>query len=475
MASAATIRYSILCWIYPPEIPTPGFSSRLGVRFMFDLFSSSKRYCDGVSRRSFLRIGALGLGGLTLPRLLRCDAAAGKARSHKSVIMVYLSGGLAHQDTFDMKPDAPMEVRGEFKPIASSVPGLQVCEHLPMMAKAMNKVALIRSITGLADEHSSWQNMTGVGMNAARREMKPHMGSVIAKVQGPVDPLVPPFVDLFPTMQHKPYNSPHPGNLGRGAAPVKVDGDEIAVFKNLAVPADRIADRKQLLASIDAYRRNADSTGRNGMDTFHEKAFDVLFSSKLVDALDVTKEPVSLRDRYGRGSAKHLGDGAPMWNDQLLMARRLVEAGARVVTVAYGFWDTHGGNFRHLKEHLPLFDRGISALIEDIYARELDNDVTVLVWGEFGRTPKINKDAGRDHWSRVNGALFAGGGMKVGQVIGSSDSMAAEAKNEPVPYPNVIATVYHNLGIDPHSMVYDVSSRPNPILPSTVEPVGKLI
>ena len=441
---------------------------------MLDILGSRSRYCDGLSRRSFLKVGAFGLGGLTLPQLLRCEAAAGGKKSHKSVIMVYLSGGLAHQDTFDLKPNAPSEIRGEFRPIASNVPGVQVGELLPMMAKCMDKVALLRSITGLADEHSSWQNMCGVGMNTAQREKKPHMGSVIARVQGAVDPLVPPFVDLFPTMQHKPYNSPHPGNLGRSSAAVKVDGDEVASMKNLAVPADRLGDRKQLLASIDAYRRAADSADRNGMDTFHEKAFDVLFSSKLVDALDVTKEPVEVRDRYGRGSTKHLGDGAPMWNDQLLMARRLVEAGARVVTVAYGFWDTHGQNFRHLKSHLPLFDRGISALIEDVYARGLDQDVTVLVWGEFGRTPKINKDVGRDHWSRVNGALFAGGGMKVGQVIGSTDSIAGEAKDDPIPYPNVLATVYNNLGIDPHSMVYDVSGRPNPILPSSVSPIAKI-
>ena len=189
----------------------------------------------------------------------------------------------------------------------------------------------------------------------------------------------------------------------------------------------------------------------------------------------MTKEPVATRDRYGRGNTKHLGDGAPMWNDQLLMARRLVEAGARVVTVAYGFWDTHGGNFRHLRAHLPLFDQGISALIEDIYARGLERDTTVLVWGEFGRTPKINKDAGRDHWARVNSALFAGGGMKVGQVVGSTDSQAAEAKDDPIPYPNVLATVYHNLGIDPHGMVYDVANRPSVILPSSVYPIGKII
>ena len=390
------------------------------------------------------------------------------------MIVVYLSGGLAHQDTFDLKPNAPAEVRGEFNPIPSVVPGLQVSELLPRMAKCMDKVALLRSIVGLADEHSSWQNMCGAGMSLSQREMRPHFGSVVARLQGPVDPLVPPFVDLFPTMQHKPYNSPHAGRLGRPAAAVKVDGDEVAVMRNLSVPADRLGDRKGLLSTMDQLRRNTDGTARGGFDTFHEKAFDVLTSSKLVEALDVTREPAAVRDRYGRGSPKHLGDGAPMWNDQLLLARRLVEAGARVVTVAYGFWDTHGQNFRHLKRHLPLFDQGISALIEDVYARGLDRDSTVLVWGEFGRTPKINKDAGRDHWARVNGALLAGGGMKVGQVIGSTDAIAATAKDDPIPYANVLATVYHNLGIDPHGMVYDVSERPNPILPSTTQVIGKL-
>ena len=441
---------------------------------MLTFLGSGSRYCDNVSRRSFLQVGGSVIGGLSLPGLLRAEATAGH-RSHKSVIVVYLSGGLAHQDTFDLKPNAPAEVRGEFKPIPTNVPGIHVSEHLPRMASCMDKMALIRSVVGMADEHSSWQNMCGAGMDLSKREMRPHFGSVVARTQGAVDPLVPPFVDLFPTMVHKPYNSPHAGRLGRAAAAVKVDGDEITAMRTLAVPADRLADRKSLLATVDAYRRSTDSADRNGMDTFHSKAFDVLTSSTLVDALDVTKEPAAVRERYGRGSSKHLGDGVPMWNDQLLMARRLVEAGARVVTVAYGFWDTHGGNFRHLKQHLPLFDRGISALIEDIYARGLDNDVTVLVWGEFGRTPKINKDAGRDHWSRVNGALLAGGGMKVGQVIGSTDAIAALAKNDPIPYPNVLATVYHNLGIDPHAMVYDMTNRPSPILPGTAQVIGKLV
>jgi len=388
--------------------------------------------------------------------------------------MVYLTGGLAHQDTFDLKPKSPAEVRGEFKPIPTNVAGVQFGEHLPKLARCMDKLVVVRSLVGQRDEHSSWQSMTGTTMDAAKREGKPHFGSVVARMQGQTDPIIPAFVDLSPTMQHKPYNSPGPAKLGRAAAPVKVDGDEIAVMKNLAVTPEQLRDRKTLLEEIDAFRKMAGQSNAVAADTFHDRAFDVLTSSKLVEALDVTKEPVAVRDRYGRGSPKHLGDGAPMWNDQLLMARRLVEAGCRVVTVAYGFWDTHGQNFRYLKQHLPLFDTGISALVEDIYARGLGDDVTVCVWGEFGRTPKINKDAGRDHWSRVNSALLAGGGMKTGQVIGSTDSAAGEAKDEPVPYPSVLATIYRNLGLDPHAMVYDVSNRPNPILPGAVTSIERV-
>jgi uncharacterized protein (DUF1501 family) len=440
---------------------------------MLTVFGPRTRYCDGVSRRSFLKVGALGVGGLTLPQLLRAEGKSGR-KSHKSVIMVYLSGGMAHQDTFDLKPNGPAELRGEFKPIATAVPGIQYGEHLPKLAKCADKLAVIRSLVGQRDEHSSWQSYTGTTMDAAKRENKPHFGSVVARVRGQTDPTVPAFVDLSPTMQHKPYNTPGPATLGRAAAPSKVDGDELAVMKNLAVSPDELRDRKALLERIDAFRKTAGQTAGVAADTFHDRAFDVLTSSKLVEALDVTKEPDRARQRYGKGSPKHMGDGAPMWNDQLLMARRLVEAGARVVTVAYGFWDTHGGNFRHLKEHLPLFDTGVSALVEDVYARGLQDDVTVCVWGEFGRTPKINKDAGRDHWARVNFALLSGGGMKTGQVIGSTDGAAAEAKDEPVPYANVLASVYKNLGIDPHAMVYDVSNRPNPILPGTVQTIDKL-
>lgn len=440
---------------------------------MFTLSGSASRYCDGQSRRSFLQVGALGMGGLTLSSLLQAEAATGR-KSQKSVIMVYLTGGLAHQDTFDLKPAAPSEVRGEFKPIATSLPGVQFGEHLPNLARCADKMIVLRSLVGQRDEHSSYQSYTATTMSDAKREHKPHFGSVVAKLLGQTDPMVPAFVDLSPTMQHKPYNTPGAGMLGRGAAPVKVDGDEVAVLKNRSVPLEQLSSRKQLLATMDRFKQDADTSRGISADTFHDRAFDVLTSSKLVDALDVTKEPERVRERYGRGSTKHLGDGAPQWNDQLLMARRLVEAGARVVTVAYGFWDTHGNNFSYLKKQLPLFDRGISALIEDIYARGLSDDVTVCVWGEFGRTPKINKDAGRDHWSRVNSALLAGGGMRVGQVIGSTDAIAGEAKNDPIPYANVLATVYKNLGLDPHAMVYDVSNRPNPILPSTVQTIDRV-
>jgi hypothetical protein len=441
---------------------------------MLTLHGSRHRYCDGVSRRSFLRIGGLAMGGMGLPGLLRAEARAGAGRAHKSVIMVYLSGGLAHQDTFDLKPDAPEGIRGEFKPIASRVPGLQVGELLPRMATVMDKVALIRSIVGLRDEHSSFQNLTGFPMDLSQREGKPHIGSVISKVQGPFDPVVPPFVDLFPVMQHKPYNTPGPGHLGLAHRPARMDGDDLVLLKQKSVEPARFDDRRRLLGQFDQLRRTIDSAEMGGMDTFYRRAFDVLTSSQVARALDVEKEDPKLRARYGIGSNRHLGDGAPLWNDQLLIARRLVEAGARCVTVAYGFWDTHGNNFGHLKAHLPTFDQGISALIDDIYARGLDQDVTVLVWGEFGRTPKINKDAGRDHWAPVNSALLAGGGMKVGQVIGSTDKMGGYAASHPVPYLDVLATVYHNLGIDPHAFVEDRANRPMMILPSTARPIEEL-
>jgi hypothetical protein len=443
---------------------------------MLTLFGPGHRYCDGVSRRSFLKIGGMAMGGVGLPEILRAEARAGTAgRSHKSVIMVYLSGGLAHQDTFDLKPNAPQGIRGEFKPISTKLPGVQIGELLPKLAMSVDKLAIIRSIVGLRDEHSSFQNITGFPMDLTQREGKPHFGSVIAKVQGPTNPVVPPFIDLFPVMQHRPYNTPGPGLLGLSHRPARMDGEDLALLRSQLAAPQRFEGRKQLLGQFDQIRRQIDSTELGGMDSVYQRAFDVLASDRVARALDVQKEDPKLRARYGIGSPQHLGDGAPMWNDQLLIARRLVEAGARCVTVAYGFWDTHGQNFSHLKQHLPLFDQGISALLEDIYARGLDQDVTVVVWGEFGRTPKINKDAGRDHWARVSNALLAGGGMNVGQVIGSTDALGGSAASHPVHYLDVLATIYHNLGIDPHAFIQDKSGRPFMILPGSARPIEGLV
>ncbi len=422
-----------------------------------------------------LQIGSLSVGGLTLPSLLRADTAGDLRSSSKAVIMVYLSGGISHQDTVDLKPDAPAEVRGEFRPIGSNVPGIEVCELLPKLAACMDKTAIIRSIVGQVDEHSSFQSLTGRTMDVALREGWPNFGSVISQQMGPKDAATPAFVDLFPTMQHRPYNSPPPGMVGPSLRGIRADGEDLESMKLRFIDASRFGDRRQLLSAIDGIKRDVDSLALAGMDSSYQKAFDVLTSSRLVNALDVEKEDSAVRERYGKGSAKHLGDGAPMWNDQLLQARRLIEAGVRCVTVSYGFWDTHGNNFKHMKQHLPLFDTGISALIEDISARGLDRDVTVVVWGEFGRTPKINKDAGRDHWPRVNSAILAGGGMRVGKVLGATDKIADSAIDRPIHYQDVLATIYHNLGFGDDPTITTVAGARLRALPTSARVISELI
>ncbi|MGD9645197.1 MAG: DUF1501 domain-containing protein [Pirellulales bacterium] len=446
---------------------------------MLTIRGPANHYCDGLSRRQFLKLGGLAVGGLSLPGLLRAESAlassAASASRHKSVIMVYLSGGLAHQDSFDLKPNAPAEVRGEFKPIATNVAGVEFCELLPKLASRMDRLAVLRSIVGLRDEHTSYQNLTGYPMDVSLREAKPNFGSVIARVQGAADEIMPPYIDLFPTMQHRPYNSARAGLLGRTYDGVKAEGDDLANMTLRGVSLDRLGERRQLLNSFDSFRREVEAQELVGADSSYQRAFDVLTSRRLVDAFDLDREDPRLRDRYGRGSSRHQGDGAPLWNDQLLLARRLVEGGVRCVTVAYGFWDTHGNNFNHLRNNLPVFDQGISALVDDLYERGLDRDVTVVVWGEFGRTPTINKNAGRDHWPRVSGALLFGGGLRTGQVIGSTDKLAGAAVERPVHYQDVLATVYQRLGIDPHLALPDRNDRPTPLLPDTARAIEELI
>jgi len=448
---------------------------------MLTLLGDKHNYCDGVSRRSFLKIGSLSVGAaglpVTLPQLMAAEAPS-PGKIQKSVIVVYMSGGQSHQDTFDLKMQAPKEIRGEFKPIPTNVPGTQVCELLPKMAQVMDKCTVIRSVVGQRDEHTSWQNLTGYPMNQAQREGRPNFGSVVSRLQGQTNPVSPAFIDLFPTMKHRPYNSGDAGYLGPGFNQIRADGEDLASMKLRYIDRTRFGSRQALLRQFDQLRRTVNTSitkSVNEVDENYARAFDVLTSSKLVDALDVTKEDPAVRERYGKGSPKHLGDGAPMWNDQLLIARRLVEAGVRVVTVAYGFWDTHGNNFGHMKSHLPLWDTGISALIEDIHKRGLDKDVTVCVWDEFGRTPKINKNAGRDHWAPVNYALLSGGGMNMGQVIGTTEKTGGYAATRPVHYRDILSTLYHNLGINSHELVHDQSERPMPILPSHAAPIRELV
>ncbi len=435
------------------------------------------RFCDGVSRRNFIKIGALGMGGLALPQILQAELASGIRRSQKAVIMIYLPGGPPHQDTFDLKLDAPSEIRGEFRPIPTNLPGLQICEHLPLTAKICDKLAVIRSISDAIDDHSDFMCMTGRRKQNQPPGGWPSFGAVVSKVLGSTRSGVPAFMGLEPRMQHRPYNAATPGFLGaaNNAFRPEAEGKSDMVLNGISV--DRLADRRQLLASFDRFRRDVDTSGSMaGLDAFTQQAFGVLTSSRLLEALDVSKEDPRLLERYGKGDAKVHGDAAPMLNEQFLVARRLVEAGARVVTVAYGFWDYHGQNFRNARNDLPLLDQALYALITDLYERNLQQDVSVIVWGEFGRTPTINKDAGRDHWPRVSNALLAGGGMRVGQVIGATDRLGGEPSERPVTFGEVFATLYHNLGIDVNkTTVADLSGRPTFLVPEGALPMRELV
>lgn len=440
---------------------------------MFRLYGTPHRYCDGKSRRSFLQVGGLAVGGLSLGDLLASDSSS--SSRHKSVIMVYLSGGMPHQDTFDLKPDAPAEVRGEFRPIQTTVPGTQFCELLPKLSMVADQCSIVRSIVGQRDEHSSFQNLTGFTMGEVQRDGIPNFGSVVSQLHGPVNEVTPPFVDLFPTMQHRPYNSTGAGYLGSAFNQVRADGEDLASMRLRFIEDSQFSKRQSLLTQLDSFRRTVDARSLDNMDESYRRAFDVLTSSRLVEAMNIEKEDPALLARYGRGSSKHVGDGAPLWNDQLLIARRLVEAGVRVVTVAYGFWDTHGNNFGHCRQYLPLFDAGMSALIQDLKERGLDKDCSLVVWGEFGRTPKINDKAGRDHWAPVQSALFAGGGMTMGQVIGSTDKIGAYAAERPIHYRDVLSTIYHNLGIDSSNYIRDAAERPVRILPEEARPIREIV
>lgn len=432
---------------------------------MLSILGSAKRLCDGITRRDMLTIGALGMGGLALPDILRAEAAQGTVSSRKAVIMIYLCGAPPHQDMYDLKMDAPAEVRGEFQPIESNVPGIQICEHLPRLARIMDKLVPLRSVYGSPNgNHDSFICYTGRSFVQQPPGGWPAVGAVLSKLQGSRSPGLPPFVGLSPNAGHPPYGSPGlPGFLGPAHSAFRPNGEGQSDLRLNGISAERLSDRRQLLASVDRLRRDIDSSGKlEGLDAFTQQALGVLTSSTLADALDVSREDPRVRERYGKGDPKNYGDGAPRNLEHFLIARRLVEAGVRCVTLNFGRWDFHSQNFSEFKNtHGPQFDQGLSALVEDLHERGLDKDVSVVAWGEFGRTPVINKDAGRDHWPQVGGALLAGGGMRCGQVIGATDRLGGEPIERPVHFAEVLATLYHQLGINANkTTVRDLAGRP---------------
>jgi Protein of unknown function (DUF1501) len=441
---------------------------------MLTVHGRPQRFCDGIPRRSFLKIGAFAFGAaqFSLADVLRAEESIGKS-SHKAVINVFLGGGPPHQDMWDIKTEAPSEIRGEFKPITTKVPGIQIGECFPKIAASADQFTFIRSIVGARGGHDAVQCTTGRS-EAEFRAMGgwPSMGSLLAKIAGPVDPSVPPFVGLAATTKHGPWSDAgKPGFLGAPFAAFKPEGNGLGDMKLNGINQGQLGERKKLLSAFDNLRRDADANAAfRGTDAATEKALDVLTSSKLLDALDISREPEKLRARYGDGKPyKYQFDGAPTCNDQLLMARRLVEAGARCVTLSFGRWDSHGKNFDLVRDHGAKLDQGITALVEDLDARGMLNDVTVIAWGEFGRTPRINKEAGRDHWPQVSCALLAGGGLRHGQVIGSTNRLGEFAANRPVTFGEVFATLWHALGVNPETTtIMDPTGRPQHLVDARV-------
>jgi hypothetical protein len=451
---------------------------------MLTLWGSPHRFCDRISRRDFLRAGTVGLGGLSLSLadVLRLQAAAPAKRTHKSVIMVCLAGGPSHIDMYDLKPGAPEDIRGKFKPIKTNVSGFDICEHMPLQAKIADKLALVRTVQFVEPmQHELEEVYTGFPKSAKR----PCFGGVVSRFGKGHDPLLPSYVSLDYAEHTTPYESPQ--YLGGKHRPLQISGQ--AGVRNLGLPYymthKKLEDRRGLMKSFDSYRRELDMKRESeDLDAYAARAFDIVSSPRARDAFDLSKEPDRVRQRYGTKNDKYTYVSRTLDNiwpgETFLLARRLVEAGVPAVTMRVGSWDHHGNVFSEngniwnsLSTVLPFLDRSIHALVMDLHERGLDKDVLVLVWGEFGRTPKIYM-GGRDHWPDVGYALFAGGGLKMGQVIGETDSTASRPKNRGVGAQNVLATIYHALGIDPSITVPDFTGRPMYLLDER-EPIAELV
>lgn len=441
-------------------IPTRACTDFLGLRY---------------TRRQALTIGGLGLTGLSLSDALRADAGSGRRATAKNVILLFQFGGPSHLETFDPKPDAPAEIRGEFASIATPVPGVRVSEHLPRLARLAQHYALIRSVHHRSPNHNpgAYYSLTGreplinkVTLNASALDF-PHPGSVVSFLDRRPRQ-VPPFVSLPTMIADGPFRTPgeFAGFLGKLHDPLWVLRDPNSADFNveeLAMPAgvdiDRVAERKDMWRELDTRSRLADQVATvRGMNDYQARALDLLTSKAARKAFAIQEESPQTRDRYGRNT----------YGQSVLLARRLVEAGVRFVTVYYSRgisgWDTHKNNFATLKEsRLPHTDSALSALLEDLASRGLLSETLVYWTGDFGRTPKINKDAGRDHWPPCQTVLMAGGGIQGGQVYGASDPHAAYPREQPVVPDDITATVFHALGFDPDTKIVDQLGRPMPI------------
>ncbi len=449
---------------------------------MLTIWGPRRRFCDNVTRRDFLRVGALGLTGLTLADMLRLRAESGSTGRPRAVIMVCLAGGPSHIDTYDLKPDASSEFRGDFKPIRTNVPGFDICELFPMQAKIADKLALVRTVQFVEPmQHELEECYTGFPKSAKR----PAFGSVISRFGGPHDPRTPNYVSLD-QYQANIFEVENPQYVGAAHRPF-LFGDQGVKDLHLTQGIDSacLNDRARMRDLFDGIQRQIDGHGDFAtLDSYSAQALEMITSPQAREAFDLSREPDKVHEKYGTKGAKYIYGNDPTptnpWPaDKFLLARRLVEAGVSVVTMRVGTWDYHGkssgtGNiFTGLRSQLPLLDRSIYALTTDLHERGLDKEVVVLVWGEFGRTPKINNVEGRDHWPDLGFALFSGA-LKTGQVVGRSDSKAGLPKDRSVGAQNIIGTLYRALGIDAAQTLPDFTGRPMRLLDDG-DPIAELV